>query len=237
MGYLTPNAAPDSVTCRALFVPDNEDCLAIVRGAIQELTFSYNWTKYGTLSPDESAALFVDMFDAFCFGKGPCRVIGEIVTYAGASSPNPNWLVCDGSEQLIADYPDLYAVISDIYGTAAEDYFKLPDLRGRSPSGTGTGEGLSTVTLGDSYGEQSHVLTVTEIPAHSHVDSGHQHSIPTTVTFLALTGEEPVNIPVPLVPSFTGIASANIGNTGGGGAHNTVGPRLGLLHLIVAKDG
>lgn len=159
-------------------------------------------------------------------------MIGEIVEFAGSSSPKPEWLVCDGAEVLIADYPDLYAVIGANYGTASVDHFRLPDFRNRSASGTSTSHNLA-----DSYGSEEHTLTVDEIPAHNHTDTGHVHTIPSTVTFLALTGEEPVVVPVPLVPSYTGSASANITNTGGGEAFSTVGPRLAITILIVAKDG
>jgi microcystin-dependent protein len=236
MGYLTPDTAPGNVQCRALFVPDSEEFLAIVRGALQELTFAHNWTKFGALTPDQAAASFVDMFDAFCLEKAACRMIGEIVTYAGSTSPNSNWLVCDGSEVAQADYPDLYNVIGDTYGAASADHFKLPDLCGRAPAGVGTGSSLSPVTLGQQYGEEKHTLTVSEMPSHSHSDAGHMHTVGNSFTFLALTGEEPVLMPNP-IPAWTGSASANIRATGGGSSHNTVGPRLGLTFLIVAKDG
>jgi len=236
VGYLTPDTAPDTVQCRALFVPDSPEFLAVIRGAIEELTLAKNWTRFGLLSPDDAALACVDMFDRFCLEKASCRMIGEVVAYAGVSSPNPNWLNCDGSEVLKADYPNLFAVIGDTYGSAGVGYFKLPDLRGRSLSGAGTGVGLSPVSVGASYGEESHTLVVTEIPAHSHSDIGHQHTTGNSFTFLALTGEEPVLMPNP-IPAQTGVASANIQNTGGGGEHNTVGPRLGVMFLIVAKDG
>ena len=46
--------------------------------------------------------------------------------------------------------------------------FFIPDLRGRMAVGAGTGRGLSTRTLGDFGGEESHVLSLSEIPSHSH---------------------------------------------------------------------
>jgi len=222
MPYLTPDEAPDTVTCRALFVPDSPDCLAIVRGALQELTFAYNWTKFGALTPEESANLFMDMFDRFSFNEGTCRVIGEIIPYAGAVTPNVNWLVCDGSSVLQADYPDLYAVIGDTYGTALPTYFKLPDLAGRSPAGVGAGAGIPTVALGEYYGEAQVTLTELEIPAHVHTVDGH-------LTVPNLIGEIP-SLGDSVVPSVTG-------STGGSQAHNNLPPRLGINYLIVAKDG
>jgi microcystin-dependent protein len=237
VGYLTPNIAPDSATCRALFVPDSEECLAIVRGAIEELTFAYNWDKFGALSQEEAANLFVDMFDRLCNSEGPCRMIGEIIAYAGEISPKLNWLVCDGSEVLRSAYPDLYIIIGDTYGSAEPDYFRLPDMRGRSLSGAGSASGMDPVTVGLQYGEQKHTLTVAEMPTHNHVDSGHSHTTGNSLSSLAvMPGEGPVLVPNP-IPALTGSAGANIGNSGDGSAHNTVGPRIGITYLIVAKDG
>lgn len=237
MGYLTPNVAPASVVCRALFIPDDEAYLAIMRGALQTLTFPENWDKFGALSPEEAANMFMDTFNRFCLEKDTCRMIGEIVAYAGAVSPKVNWLACDGSEVLIASYPDLYIVIGDTYGSASADHFRLPDLRGRSLAGSGTGEGLNTVSVGQKYGEQDHKLTAAEIPAHNHSDTGHAHSTGNSLTSAAvMPGEGPVLVPNP-IPASTGSGSANISNTGGDGSHNTVGPRVGITYLIVAKDG
>jgi len=224
MAYLTPDVTPDHATCRALFIPDDEQYLAIVRGALQELTFSYNWTKYGTLTPDEAAENFVDMFDRFCFSEGMCRLIGEIVAFAGSVSPDDRLLLCDGSEIVIDDYPDLYAVIGDTYGAAASGNFVLPDLRGRSPSGVGNGSGLSAIALGEQYGEENHTLTIGEIPAHSH-----SYVPPTLNVDLESPGAPDLFAAGVGIPTVTG-------DSGGSGSHNTVGPRLGVNFLIVAKD-
>lgn len=164
-------------------------------------------------------------------------MIGEIVSYAGATSPKANWLVCDGSQVAQTDYPDLYAVIGDIYGAADTGNFRLPDLRGRTQAGTGTGTDLDPVSIGQKFGEKSHTLTTAEIPAHNHSDSGHAHSTGNSLTGAAVVpGEGPVLIPNP-IPASTGMGYASIGNTGDGGAHNNIPPRMGILMLIVAKDG
>lgn len=232
MGYLTPNVAPDTVTCRALFIPNDEAYLAIVRGLLQELTFPYSWTKDGLLSPVEAANACVDMFDRFCLTKDTCRMIGEIVAYAGAVSPKPEWLLCDGSEYLIADYPDLYAVIGNRYGSASADHFRVPDATKRTLSGQGDGE-----SAGDVYGSATHTITVQELPSHSHSDAGHTHVIGNSATAVAVSpGELPVLVPNP-IPASTMTGYANIGNTGGGDAIPTIGPRLTVTYLIVAKDG
>lgn len=64
--------------------------------------------------------------------------IGTIVPFGGSTVPD-GYELCDGSEVLKTDYPDLYAVIGDAFGTASENTkFVLPDLRGEFLRGAGT---------------------------------------------------------------------------------------------------
>lgn len=44
----------------------------------------------------------------------------------------------------------------------------LPDFRSRSPMGKGQGSGLSNRVLGAMMGEEEHLLTIDEMPAHFH---------------------------------------------------------------------
>lgn len=63
--------------------------------------------------------------------------VGSIIPYGGTTPPI-SFLLCDGLEIPKADYPELYAVIGDAFGSAAEaTYFKLPDLRECVPVGAG----------------------------------------------------------------------------------------------------
>lgn len=63
------------------------------------------------------------------------RLVGEIKMFAGTTIPT-GWLLCDGTELEIADYPLLYNAIGDIWGVASDsDHFKLPNLIGRVPVG------------------------------------------------------------------------------------------------------
>jgi len=71
MGYLTPSEIPAETICRVLFIPDNEEFIAVVTGALNSLLDPNNWTAWGTLTPEESAAALVDMFDTFCL-DGEC---------------------------------------------------------------------------------------------------------------------------------------------------------------------
>lgn len=63
--------------------------------------------------------------------------IGTIVPFGGSTVPD-GYEMCDGSEVLKTDYPDLYAVIGDSFGTASDNTkFVLPDLRESVPKGAG----------------------------------------------------------------------------------------------------
>jgi hypothetical protein len=85
--------------------------------------------------------------------------VGTIIPYAGPSIPQ-GFLTCDGSSQLIADYPNLFGVISTMYNTQIDpttgnpwaapsnNQFRVPDCRGVFLRGVGTPSGLDSVSLG-----------------------------------------------------------------------------------------
>lgn len=237
MAYLTADSTGTGITCRSLFIPDDEQFLANVRGLLETFTFPETFVKYGDLSPEEMAEAYGPMFDDFCFRRGPCKVIGEIVLWAGPTSPRAGlWLPCDGASLLRADYPDLLAVIGTTYGAVDGTHFSLPDLRGRTVVDMGHGTGLTNRALGDTYGEETITLSTAEMPSHSHSDTGHQHSEITAVP--SITSISP-GVPEPTaVPglALTGSGSANLTNTGGDGAHDNMQPSLTLNYLIVALD-
>jgi len=234
-GWLTPSTPASGFICRRLLIPNSVEFLAIVKGALLPLIYSSNFEQFGSLTPDESAAYFQDMFADFSRATDrTCRLIGEIIPYAGSTLPDPNWLFCDGASLVRADYPDLFGVIGTTYGSVDGTHFNLPDMRGRTGIGVGTGGGLSARALGDSIGEENHQLTVTELAAHSHTDSGHTHveGNATASVGAAITG-----VPVPsAVPSVgvTGTGNAAISTDGGDQAHNNMQPSLAINWCIVA---
>jgi len=233
--WLTPNAPAADFICRRLLIPDGMDWLAIVTGALNELIYAYNFEVDGTTSPEDTAAAFSVMFDHFCLDEDQeCRMIGEVVTFAGPTNPNVNWLPCDGASVLRTDYPDLFTVIGTTYGSVDGTHFNVPDLRGRVIPGVGSGPGLSTYALGQVGGEETHVLTVGELASHNHSDTGHSHteSAASPSVGAAITGV-PVPSAVP-VPAITGTGFASITSTGSDNPHNNVQPYIALNYFIVA---
>lgn len=91
--------------------------------------------------------------------------VGSVICYAGQTEP-AGWLFCNGTQVLKSDYPQLYAVITNTYGTASNsDYFVLPNLREKIPMGNSGETGFS---LGNSGGNKNITLGVNQLPSHSH---------------------------------------------------------------------
>ncbi|NIZ01221.1 phage tail protein [Thalassospira lucentensis] len=112
------------------------------------------------------------LFGAGGSGGGSVPV-ATILPFAGMSAPD-GFMLCDGAELLANENVDLFSAIGTTYGTGqAPGSFKLPDLRGRAPIGTGQGDGLTERVIGFIGGEEVHQLTVDEMPRHpGHIDAG-----------------------------------------------------------------
>lgn len=75
--WLTPsNPSPTGTLCRALFIPDDEEWIAIVNGALVELTRSYNYEQFGAATPDEVAYRFMEMYQAYVEG---CVTVADLI--------------------------------------------------------------------------------------------------------------------------------------------------------------
>jgi microcystin-dependent protein len=152
---------------------------------------------------------------------GSLPIIGEIRMYGVASNPT-GWLQCDGSTVSRTTYAALFAVIGTTWGSGdGSTTFNLPDLRGRSPIGDGTGtySGATAHPLSQVIGEETHTLTMAEMPSHN-------HSFSPTVN--AGGGAPVITEGTPGV----GTDSTAIANTGGGGAHNTYQPVAAVRFII-----
>jgi microcystin-dependent protein len=102
--------------------------------------------------------------------------VGTILPYAGASAPY-GYLLCDGGEQEIAKYRNLYNIIGDTYGEPFRGEklptkltFVLPDMRGRFPLGKHNMDNANVVPLGGGFIDGGGGLPSSEsIPASSFV--------------------------------------------------------------------
>jgi microcystin-dependent protein len=114
----------------------------------------------------------------------PAMPAGVINIYAGAIPP-AGYLICDGSEVSRTQYPDLFNVVQTTYGAGdGSTTFNLPDLRGRSSIGAGTGAGLSPRSIGSAVGEETHMMASNEVASHRHVVAGAVHAYGTTTNLV-----------------------------------------------------
>jgi len=228
-GYLTPDSIPAGITCRVLFIPDDRDWIAQVYGAIEELTFPSAWTQFGALTPEETAAVYEQMFFKLLDNQRGCRMLGEIVTWAGGGTPSDTGLLlCDGATYDRVDYPDLYDILDAAFIVDA-DTFIVPDLVDRVVLGAG-----NLFAIGDTGGETEHTLITSEIPSHSHSTIPHTHSEITAVASLAETPVIPFPAATPGI-GITGSSGVTVNDTGGDGAHNNMQPYMALRYYIQAR--
>jgi microcystin-dependent protein len=95
------------------------------------------------------------------------QMMGEIRMFAGNFAPK-GWAFCNGQLLSINTNSALFSLLGTTYGGDGMHTFALPDLRGRSPIGTGQGQGLDNYSLGEIGGSESQTLNSTNLPAHNH---------------------------------------------------------------------
>jgi microcystin-dependent protein len=86
--------------------------------------------------------------------------------FAGNFAP-AGWALCQGQLMPISENETLFQLIGTTYGGDGQSTFALPDLRSRVPV-----HQSSTYFLGQTGGSENCVLTVNQIPAHSHSPQG-----------------------------------------------------------------
>lgn len=102
--------------------------------------------------------------------QDPPPYIGEIALFAFNFAPQ-GWALCQGQILAISQNTALFSILGTTYGGDGKSTFALPDLRGRVPfhAGHSQGPGLSERLLGETDGQETSTLLISEMPAHTHV--------------------------------------------------------------------
>lgn len=152
--------------------------------------------------------------DAGVFLPGDLKV-------SACADPQTGFLLCDGASKLRADFADLFTALGGAaspYGLPDGTHFNVPDLRGRSLVGAGAGSGLTARALAARFGEETHLLTVPEMPSHTH--NIQTSGPPPSATIPAVIGQ--------FAPGGGLLLTNAIVATGGDGAHNNVQPSVAV---------
>jgi microcystin-dependent protein len=88
--------------------------------------------------------------------------MGEI-RMASFTNSVQGWADCNGQFLPINQNQALFSLLGTTFGGNGQTTFALPDYRDRVPMHAGNGH-----TLGEKGGEESHTLTLTELPTHLH---------------------------------------------------------------------
>ena len=158
--------------------------------------------------------------------------VGAVVAYASSTAPD-GWLNCLGQEVYRGDYPDLFSVIGTTYGAGnGTTTFRLPNLAGRVVVGQGTGSGLTSRSMGATGGAETHTLTTSEMPSHSHTSN----AVGSTLGLMTANGSNTAGAGLdssPVEPNlYAAPAALSIDNSGGGTAHNNMQPFAVLNYII-----
>jgi hypothetical protein len=124
MPFLTPNTLPTSFVCRTVKIPDDMEWIEIVNGALSVLTHVRNFELFGSVTPEQCAEVYTEMF--WQYQRGETCMVGTINLYAAVTLPSGT-LACDGTNHLRVDFPALYAVLPSVF-IVDSNTFKTPTL-------------------------------------------------------------------------------------------------------------
>jgi microcystin-dependent protein len=158
--------------------------------------------------------------------------LGQISIVSFDFAPK-GWALCNGQTLAISQNTALFSLLGTTYGGNGVTNFQLPNLQGRVAMHTDNGTGFS---LGQTGGEETHTLTLAEMPGHAHL-LGSVNQAATNVPAANAFAAKPRGG----VSSYGGSGSPvqiNDGATpvGGGEPHENRQPFL-TLTFVIALEG
>jgi microcystin-dependent protein len=157
--------------------------------------------------------------------------LSEIRIMSFAFAPK-GWALCNGQLLPINQNQALFSLLGTTFGGDGRVNFALPDLRARTPIHAGSGH-----TLGERGGEQSHTLSIAELPAHDHTEMATASTAttnnPTGTVMLAQSSA--ANLYGSAASNKVAMAANAVSNVGGSQAHLNLQPFLTLSFCIALQ--
>ena len=170
--------------------------------------------------------------------------LAEVRMFAGNFAPRA-WMLCQGQLLSIAQWTAVFALLGTTYGGNGQTTFGLPDFRGRTALGTGSGPGLPTVDLGEMAGVPNTTLILTNLPMHNHVLTGAVNQQvnndsaglgdDATNGRLGASGNKFTTATDALTPMAPLLSTLAVGFTGGNQPFSNTSPYLGIQYIICVE--
>lgn len=163
--------------------------------------------------------------------------IGSLMSCSWNFAPK-GFALCDGTLLAINQNQALFSLLGTTFGGNGQTNFALPDLRGRTPIGSGQGPGLgNNYTLGQRGGEEGHLLSIGELPQHIHTLSASNAA----ASLPKVTANSPgvTAAAVPLYGPYSAATPMNagsLGRSGGSQPHENRQPFL-IINWVIALNG
>lgn len=188
--------------------------------------------------------LVTELFDDSGNPKGILSA-GDIKYSFSTVGEDAHWKLCNGQTLDKTTHAILFAAIGSTYDTMGGqsapggNLFRVPKCSARFPLTTGTLPSSTGVGVGDTGGEEDHVLTDIELAKHTHkvwpVDDGDGNAGKIWSHFDAGGESDTASLGKPIMPddglSAQTVLQAEEQDTGDEG-HNTMPPYFGVYTLI-----
>jgi microcystin-dependent protein len=145
--------------------------------------------------------------------------------------PPKGWALANGQLLPINQNQALFSLLGTTFGGDGRVNFGLPNLQGLTPIGMGQG-----FTLGQRGGEQSHTLSISEIPTHVHTANA-ANVVPTAgnPSNARMLSQSKGAFLYGAATNLTALDPRSISNVGGSQAHLNMQPFLTLSFCIALQ--
>lgn len=234
----------------AIDYPTTAHNATIAGDALTSVSLNYEWRRFVALAvqnelsrqfatnddgtiPDALEswfdALIADIYTGEIVDGTP---VGTIAAFANYNAIPAKWLYCNGSLVSQATYPALYALIGTIYGATSGGNFRLPELRQRMIYGA---LNSPSYEQGVYNGVEATSISISNMPAHSHVVPAHAHvtstaeAVGTNVARVARGNNQGLG-----TIATDNEPATNTSDVGAGASFNIMNPHLCVGYMIKA---